>query len=101
MKVTGFKTTLVDVPFDRPIATAIHNMRSVGCVLLELQTDEGLIGESYVFTLNGVRLKALHEMLLGFAHQVEGKDPTRVTAIGQAIWDEMNPIGHKGFSIAA
>ena len=101
MKVSGLKTTLVDLPFERPIATAIHDMRSVGCVLLELETDDGLIGESYVFTLNGLRLKALHEMLLGFAHQVEGKDPTRVTEIGQAIWDEMNPIGHKGFSIAA
>ncbi len=101
MKVTGFRTTLVEVPLARPIATAIHAMRSVGCVLLELETDDGLVGESYLFTLNAVRLKALHEMLLGFAHQVEGKDPTRVTAIGQAIWDEMNPIGHKGFSIAA
>ena len=101
MKISRFKTRLVDVPFDRPIATAIHQMRSVGCVLLELETDQGLVGESYVFTLNGVRLKALHEMLLGFAHQVEGRDPHDVGAIGQAMWDEMNPIGHKGFSIAA
>ena len=101
MKITGFKTQLVEVPLDRPIATAIHQMHSVGCVLLELETDQGLVGESYVFTLNGVRLKALHEMLLGFAHLVEGWDPHYVGAIGQAMWNEMNPIGHKGFSIAA
>lgn len=101
MKITGFKTRLVEVPFERPIATAIHQMHSVGCVLLELETDQGLVGESYVFTLNGVRLKALHEMLLGFADLVEGRDPHCVGAIGQAMWDEMNPIGHKGFSIAA
>lgn len=101
MKITRFRTTLVEVPFDRPIATAIHEMRSVGCVLLQLETDQGLVGESFVFTLNGVRLKALHEMLLGFAHQVEGADPHFVTAIWQACWNEMNPIGHKGFSIVA
>ncbi len=101
MKITRCKTTLVDVPFERPIATAIHDMRSVGCVLLELETDQGLVGESYVFTLNGARLKALHEMLLGFTHQVEGKDPHFVSAIGQAMWNEMNPIGHAGFPIAA
>jgi L-alanine-DL-glutamate epimerase-like enolase superfamily enzyme len=76
-------------------------MRSVGCVLLQLETDQGLIGESYVFTLNGARLKALHEMLRGFMHQVEGRDPHDVGVIGQAMWEEMNPIGHKGFSIAA
>ena len=101
MKVTGFRATLVDVPFERSVAAAIHAMRSAGSVLLELQTDDGLAGKSHLFTLNGVRPQALHEMLLGFAHQVDGRNPNRVTAIGQAIWDEMNPVGHKGFPIAA
>jgi len=101
MKITRFKTTLVDVPLEKPIATAIHQMKSIGCVLLELETDQGLVGESYVQTLNAVRLKALHEMLLGFCHQVEGRDPHYIGAICNDIWQEMNPIGHKGFSIAA
>ena len=70
-------------------------------MLLELETDQGLVGESCVLTLNAVRINALHEMLLGFAHQVEGRDPHFVTAIWQDIWNELNPIGHKGFSIAA
>ena len=101
MKVTNLKTTCVNVPLAKPIATAIHHMRSVGCVLVELETDEGITGESYVFTLNGVRLKSLYEMVISFAHQVEGRDPHSVTEIGLAMWDEMNPIGHAGFSIAA
>ncbi len=101
MKITNFKTTVVNLPLAKPIATAIHQMSSVGCVLLELETDQGITGESYVFTLNGVRIKALHEMLLGFAHQAEGRDPHYVSEIGQNMWDEMNPIGHQGFSAAA
>ena len=101
MKITRFKTTLVDVPLERPIATSIHQMKSLGYVLLELETDQGLIGESCVLTLNAVRLKALHEMLLGFAHQVEGRDPHFVAAIWQDIWTELNPIGHKGVTISA
>ncbi len=101
MKITRFKTTLVEVPLEKPVATAIHQMKSIGCVLLELETDQGLVGESYVQTLNAVRLDALHQMILSFAHQVEGQDPHNVAAIWQAIWNEMNPIGHKGFSIAA
>ncbi len=101
MKITRFKTTLVDVPLARPIATAIHNIESVGCVLLELETDQGLVGESLVQTLNGARLQALHEMLLGFSHRVEGRDAHDIGAIWQEIWGEMNPIGHKGFSIYA
>ena len=76
-------------------------MNSVGCVLLELETDQGLSGESYVFTLNGVRLKALHEMILGFSHQAIDRDPHFVAEIWQNIYNEMNAIGHQGFSIAA
>ena len=101
MKITRFETTLVDVPLARPIATAIHRIETVGCVLLELETDQGLVGESLVQTLNGARLRALDEMLLGFAHRVEGRDPHDIGAIWQEIWQEMNPIGHKGFSIYA
>ena len=101
MQITRFKTTLVDLPLEKPIATAIHQIKSTGCVLLELETDEGLVGESYVQTLNAVRLEALHQMLLGFADQVEGRDPHFVADIWRNIWHEMNPIGHKGFSIAA
>ncbi|MDH3386467.1 MAG: mandelate racemase/muconate lactonizing enzyme family protein [Gammaproteobacteria bacterium] len=101
MKITRFGTTLVNVPLETPIATAIHQIESTGCVLLELETDQGLVGESYVQTLNAVRLGALREMLCGFAHQVKGRDPHMVAQIWQDIWNEMNPIGHKGFSIAA
>ena len=101
MKITRLKTTLVDVPLAKPIATAIHSMRSVGCVLVELETDQGITGESYAFTLNGVRLEALNQMVRGFTHLVEGCDPHRVAQIGHAMWQEMNPIGHAGFSVAA
>jgi L-alanine-DL-glutamate epimerase-like enolase superfamily enzyme len=101
MKITGLKTSLVDVPLEKPIATAIHNMRSVGCVLLEIETDQGINGQSYVFTLNGVRLSALDETVRGFDNHVVGRDPHFVSQINQGIWDEMNPIGHTGFPIAA
>ncbi len=101
MKITRLTIQLVEVPFDRPIATSIHQMRSVGCVLLTLETDEGLQGESLVFTLNGARLKVLGQTITSFSHQVQGQDPRQVTKITQAMWNEMNPIGHAGFPIAA
>ncbi len=101
MKITGFKTTQVNIPLEKRIKTAIHDMRSVGCVLLELESDQGLVGISYVFSLNAVRLNALDEMVKGFSHLVEGRDPHDVHAVFDEMWQEMNPIGHKGYSIAA
>ena len=70
MKITSLKTQLVDLPLTNPIHTAIHNISSVGCVLLSLETDEGHVGQSYVFTINAVRLKAFDEMIKGFSHQL-------------------------------
>ena len=101
MKITKLKTIPVDVPLDKPLKTAIHDIRSVGCVLVRLETDQGLVGESYIFTINAVRLKAFEEMIKGFAPQVQGRDPHYVEAIWQAIWSEINPTGHKGVTISA
>ena len=101
MKITEFKTTLVDIPLEKRIKTAIHDMRSVGCVLLELHTDVGLVGESYVFSLNAVRLNVLNEVVQGFSHRAVGRDPHFINAIFDEIWGEMNAVGHKGYSVAA
>jgi L-alanine-DL-glutamate epimerase-like enolase superfamily enzyme len=101
MKITAIETQLVNLPLAQPIATAIHHIRSVGCVLLTLKTDQGIVGESYVFTINAVRLKAFDEMIRGFSHQLLGKDLHYVGAIWQAIWSEINPTGHKGVTVSA
>lgn len=41
MKITKLQTQLVNVPLAKPIRTAIHDMRSVGCILVSLHSDEG------------------------------------------------------------
>lgn len=101
MKIARLTTRIVDVPFARPIQTAIHEMRSIGCVLVELKTADGLIGQGYLFTLNAARLKAFHEMVIGFADLVVGQSAYNVEAIWQNVWREINPTGHKGVTIAA
>ncbi len=101
MKITKLTTIPVNVPLEKPIATAIHDIRSVGCVLVSLETDEGISGESYIFTINAARLKAFDEMIQSFAPLIEGRNPHYVEAVWQDIWSAINPIGHKGVTISA
>lgn len=101
MKITALKTHLVQLPFEKPIKTAIHNMRSVNCVAVQLLTDEGLQGESYLFTLNPNRLKPFHEMVLSFEDLIVGRDPFFVEELWTTIWSEINPSGHQGVTISA
>ena len=101
MIISGLTTRVVELPFEKPIKTAIHDMGSVGCVLLTIKTDEGITGESYLFALNAVRIKAFDEMIKGFAPHLIGKDPYFIEAIWQDIWRAINPTGHKGVTISA
>lgn len=101
MRITALNTEIVNLRLQKPIATAIHSIDSVGCVLLRLQTDQGLVGESYLFTINATRIKAFDEMLRGLADLVVGRDPHYVSLIWQDIWAAINPTGHKGVTISA
>ena len=101
MKISKLTTQLVNVPLDKPIKTAIHDMRSVGCVLVSLHSDEGLVGEGYCFTLNAVRLKAFDEVIHSYAALVEGQDADFIEAIWEQIYQSVNPMGQKGITIGA
>ena len=101
MKITSIKTQLVEVPLEKPITTAIHSLHSVGCVLLSIETDEGVVGEAYAFSINAVRLRAFDELITSFDHQLLGQEPHYVERIWHNIWKEINPIGHRGMSISA
>ncbi len=50
MKITALRTAIVHLPIDPPIRTAIFEIRSADCVLVFLDTDQGIIGEGLVFT---------------------------------------------------
>ncbi len=101
MKITKLSCDLVDVPFDKPIRTAVHDIRGIGCVLVTLESDQGLAGEGYLFILNGARLAANHEMVESLADFYVGKDPYFAEGHWQAVFQATNFMGHKGPVIAA
>jgi len=101
MQIERLDTRIVEVPLPRPIGTAIHQMKTVGCVLTTLTTSDGIIGEGFAFALNGDRIKAFDEAIKGLAPYVIGQDPTNVEKIFEDIWGALNPSGHAGIGISA
>lgn len=101
MKITDLRCVQVELPLANPIRTAIHDVRSVGCVLVTLDTDEGLSGEAYNFTMNAVRLDVLQAMIKSFTPHIVGRDPRDVEDIWDRLWRDINFFGHKGISLFA
>lgn len=101
MKISGLRCIPVEIPLQRPIRTAIHDIRSVGCVLVFLDGDDGMSGEAYNFTMNAVRLDVLQAMIKSFAPLVVGRDARDVEGIWESMWRDVNFFGQKGIALFA
>lgn len=101
MTITDLRTARLEVPIAKPIRTAIHELRSVGVVVVFLDSDDGATGEGMMMTLGPRRLDVLEAMTRSLAHHAVGRDPHDVAAIWQAMWRDINYFGHKGITIFA
>lgn len=99
MKITALRTQVVHIPLTKPILSAIFEIRSADCVLVSLDTDQGLTGEGLVFSINNRRLSVIHEMVRSLEPLVVGLDPTLAGGFYQRAWTELNFLGHSGVSI--
>lgn len=99
--IARLTTSIVDLPLDPPLGTAIHAMSSAGCVLVDIETDEGVVGQGYVFVINADRIGAFDETIRGFSRYVIGRSVHETEAIWHDVWRAINPTGHKGITISA
>jgi L-alanine-DL-glutamate epimerase-like enolase superfamily enzyme len=99
MKVTSVEIKHVVVPLAKPVGFALGQIKSFGCLLVTIQSSEGVTGESLVFTINDVRARVLAEMVESLKPLVIGSDPAFTTAFWTNAWKSINFIGHKGVSI--
>ena len=49
LRITGVELTLLQLPLDKPLRTAIHEISQVACLLATVRTDAGISGEGYGF----------------------------------------------------
>ncbi|MDO6563552.1 mandelate racemase/muconate lactonizing enzyme family protein [Amphritea sp. 1_MG-2023] len=101
MKITNVETLKVEIPLQKPLITAIHKTETVGVVVVRIETDTGLVGENYVFTLNKDRLVVFEAMIRSLSPFLIGQNPMYVEKIWGDMWNDCNPIGQKGISISA
>ena len=74
MKIESIRVRAVAAPMKRPLATSIGALTVAPLVLLDLQTDAGVTGRSYLFALAKPHLAPIVALVEAMAEMVKG-DP--------------------------
>jgi L-alanine-DL-glutamate epimerase-like enolase superfamily enzyme len=83
MRVTGFRTTTVSVPYSEPETWAFGKKLGVSNIIIELETDTGLIGLGEAVGFPTVRV--IMAVLNSMRPAVVGRDPFDLEVIGHEL----------------
>lgn len=97
MKIVDVRTVMVSVPYRTWIVAP--DIQTFGCVLVFVDTDEGVSGESFLWTFGTKRLGVLNSMVLSLKADVLGEDPHDTERIWRKLWSELGFFGVEGISV--
>lgn len=100
MKITYYKTRILQTPADNPFAVGVEFEGTREFVALELGTDEGIEGIGVTFH-GGALFVALRQAVDALAELVIGENPLHIEAIAAKLWDAARTCGPAGiFNLA-
>ncbi len=96
MKIKDIRTTWLSIPLKVPLADSTHILDKIDWILVDVLTNEGVTGHSYMLTfdygpelLKGVVDKELRD-------SIAGMDPVFIEKIWETCWNRVEYIGQTG-----
>ena len=74
MKVRAIRVRAVSAPIKRPLTTSVGTVSSAALLLIDLQTDEGITGRSYLFGIGKHNLPPIAKLVEAMAEMVKGDE---------------------------
>ena len=101
-RVSRLRARAVDLPLSRPVHTSAGTLASTPMVLLDLQTDDGLVGHSYLRCYSHRLLRGLRSVLEDFAELIEAKPagPAELVAMLGAEFALVGTTGLVGLAVS-
>ncbi|WP_028221101.1 enolase C-terminal domain-like protein [Paraburkholderia oxyphila] len=93
--ITGLRTRAVNVPLEYPVKTAVGTVATSPLVLLDLQTNAGVVGHSYLFTYTTLALKPVQRMVEELSVVIAG-EPLAPFHIDQLLQSRFRLLGKAG-----
>ena len=72
MRIERVRTRAVAAPMKRPLATSTGKLNESALLLIDLQTDQGIVGRAYLFGLGKHNLPAIAKLVEAMAEMVKG-----------------------------
>jgi mandelate racemase len=102
LTVAALRVRPVTVPLDPPVQTASGRIGAAPLVLIDLVTEEGVTGHSYVFCYTPVALGAVADLLTRLEELIKGSAaaPVALDTKLQATFRLLGPQGLTGMAMA-
>jgi mandelate racemase len=71
--IRSIRARAVDAPISRPVKNAFGVIRSAPLVLIDVETDQGVTGRSYLFAYTKLTLKPLVRLIEDIGGELAGK----------------------------
>jgi mandelate racemase len=97
LSVCGLRARAVDVPVQPPLETASAEIRSAPLVLVDLLTEEGVTGQSYVFCVTALALAPMARLVSNLGPLIEG-DAVAPLAIEEKLQGRFRLLGPQGLT---
>ncbi len=97
LTIRGLHVRAVDVPVRRPLETSGGVLGTAPLVLIDLHTEEGITGSSYVFCYTPMALKPMAQLLSSLAVLIEG-DLLAPLAIERKLQRSFRLLGLQGLT---
>jgi mandelate racemase len=102
LTIRGLNVRAVDVPLRRPLKTGGGEIGTAPLVLVDLLTEEGITGHSYLFCLTSVVLGPVAKLLSNLVPLIEGDSvaPTEIERKLRKSFQLLGPQGLTGIAMA-
>ena len=97
LTISGLRARAVDVPVQPPLETASAEIRSAPLVLVDLITEEGITGHSYVFCVTPLALGPMARLVSNLAPLIE-EGAVAPLAIEEKLHDRFRLLGPQGLT---
>src|SRR3954462_11198690 len=74
MRITNIKCRAVAAPMKRPLATSVATLTASALLLIDLETDAGIVGRSYLFGMGKHNLPPIAKLVEAMAEMVKGDE---------------------------